>query len=304
MVYVCSDTSLFGGVVFPIGARVCSRSLDGGRTFATPTALFTKPVAHFTECASYGGEFFAASEGAYPVAGPGGVLYVQVHCGTDHTAITYLAVSNDEAATWQLVPASRCRAGSTGPLVIPDAQELRLDARGTLYAGWTNTTTSPIRGVPFDDQPVLQMSQDGGCHWSTPIPVNPPGVVAHSPHPEANYQGTGFALPYWPEPLHDYSWFMDVAGPGQVAFNFYGTSDPTAQHWDAYVVESRNALDTIPVFWAGVANDASKNMRAGAFLDEDGSGNEHLGLSFAPDGSPWGSFTDGTNGFTGRLYWR
>src|SRR5207248_7577047 len=50
IVYVCSDTSLVGGVAFPGGGRVCSKSLDGGVTYSVPSVLFSKPVPHFSEC--------------------------------------------------------------------------------------------------------------------------------------------------------------------------------------------------------------------------------------------------------------
>jgi hypothetical protein len=40
-------------------------------------------------------------------------------------------------------------------------------------------------------------------------------------------------------------------------------------------------------------------MRAGAYLDKKGSGNEHIGTVFRLRGSPWASFTDATNGFAG-----
>jgi hypothetical protein len=302
VVYLCSDSSLLGGVEYAAGARVCSRSLDGGATFGSPTPLFSKPVPQHPECAPYGGEYFAASEGAYPEAGPGGTLYTLVHCGTDHVAVTYLGYSTDEAATWHLLAASACTAGATGPEAIPDAQELRVDGNGNLYAAWTRTTqTNTV--VLYDDAPVLQVSRDGGCSWSAPVRVVPPGVVAHSHHPELDAFGTGQPAPYWPQPFTDYSWFMDVKEPGHVAFNFYGTTDPTGAHFDAYVSETRDGLDPNPMFWAAAVNAPTMNMRDGAYADEDSSGNEHVGLSIGADGSPWGSFTDGTMGFAGRLYW-
>ena len=65
--------------------------------------------------------------------------------------------------------------------------------------------------------------------------VTPPGVVAHSHHPEDNAFETGVKAPYWPEPFSDYSWFMDVKEPGHVVFDFYGTSDMTGNHWDAFI---------------------------------------------------------------------
>jgi hypothetical protein len=302
VVYVCSNSSLVGGIGYPAGARVCSKSLDGGATFTVAGVLFSKPVAQHVECAPYGGDYFAASDGAYPQAGPNGALYVLVHCGTDHVAVTYLARSDDEAATWQILGGPSCGRG-TGPVVVPNADELRVDAAGNLYAGWTKTTplTTPAR---YDDTPMLQISRDGGCTWTSPMRMAPPGVIANSHHPENNAFQTGVASPYWPQPFTSYSWFMDAREPGHVAFALYGASDQSDRHWDAYIVESRNALDPNPTFWAAPVNDpAAKNMRSGARADEDSYGNEHVGLSIGPDGSAWGSFTDGTNGFAGRLLW-
>nr|AAO91901.1 putative dehydrogenase [uncultured bacterium] len=83
VVYLCSNTSLLGGVGFPGGGRVCSRSLDGGITYTIVSLLFSKPIPKYEECLPYG-EYFGASEGAYPEAGPNGSLYVMVHCGIGH----------------------------------------------------------------------------------------------------------------------------------------------------------------------------------------------------------------------------
>jgi hypothetical protein len=154
---------------------------------------------------------------------------------------------------------------------------------------------------------MLQVSTDGGCSWSAAMPVTPPGVVANSHHPEDNAFETGVKAPYWPGPFTSYSWFMDAYDAGHVAFSFYGSTDPTGEHWDAYISESRDATSARPTFWAAAVNRPDLNMGPGARADEDSSGNEHIGLSIAPDGTPWGSFSSGDceacGGFAGRLFW-
>ena len=282
VVYVCSDTSLAGGVEFPAGGRVCSKSLDGGVKYSDPMPLFSKPVPQHSECLPYG-EYFGASDGAYPEAGPDGVLYVMVHCGIGTHASAFLASSDDEAASWKIL----------GPM--PDADEMRVDSAGNIYAALTS---------PIDDGPILQISTDTGKTWSKPVEITPPRVTAHSHHPEKQAFQTTVSVPaaYWPDEFSSYQWFMDVKEPGHIAFAFYGIEAGNADY-GAWIAESRNALAHNPLYRAAAVIPASTDVTKGAFADEYSSGNEHIGLSFAPDGSPWASFTNGDKGLVGRLYW-
>jgi hypothetical protein len=288
VVYLCSDTSLIGGVVYPAGGRVCSKSLDGGASFGTPKVLFSKPVPQHAECLPYG-DYFGASEGDYPQAGRDGRLYVMVHCGVGSVVSSWLTSSDDEGEHWsKLIP-------------IPYADELRVDSQNNLYLGRTNHD----RPHPaLDDAPLLQVSTDGGLSWSPSMSVTPPGVRAHSHHPEDNAFQTGGPAPdgTWPKEFTSYQWFMDVKEPGHVAFSFYGMQDGN-DRWDAYISESRTALSADLVFWAAAVNPPTKSMSDGALAGQYSSGNEHVGAAIGQDGSPWGSFTDGTTGYAGRLFW-
>ena len=134
------------------------------------------------------------------------------------------------------------------------------------------------------------------------VRVAPPGVAAHSHHPEDNAFQTGQKAPVWPQPFSDYSWDMDAREPGHVAFAFYGSTDLTGDHWDAWITETFDATKRAPTFLGAPVNDAATtNFHDGAYADEFTSGNEHLGMSISSDGTPWASYTDGTNGFAGYL---
>jgi len=132
--------------------------------------------------------------------------------------------------------------------------------------------------------------------------VAPAGLAAHSHHPEDNAFQTGQKAPHWPQPFSDYSWDLDAREPGHVAFAFYGSSDRSGRHWDGWITESWDALAVSPTFYGAPVDDPrTANLHDGAYADEYTSGNEHLGLSLSADGTPWGAFTDGTNGFSGYI---
>src|SRR5438552_329261 len=148
VVYFCANSSIL--LVSPAGARVCSRSLDGGSTWTQASILFSKPAPQHSECGSTG-EDFGPTDGNYPQPGPDGSLYVLVACGGK----TFLAKSSDEAATWPVLRA------------IPAGDELRTDPAGNLYK---------VRQV--GGSLLLSVSKDEGVTWTPEANVEAPGVIA------------------------------------------------------------------------------------------------------------------------------
>jgi len=147
VVYFCANAAIMLVNQVP-GARVCSRSLDGGSTWSTASVLISHPVPQHTECGTTG-EDFGPGDGSYPQAMPDGSLVVMISCGR-----TYLARSTDEAATWPIARA------------IPAFDELRTDTKGVLYG--LRLTSGKL---------VLRISRDVGRTWSSEMSMTAPGVT-------------------------------------------------------------------------------------------------------------------------------
>jgi hypothetical protein len=156
--YWCGNDMLFYWVAPDVPAyRSCYRSLDGGRSWAQASTLFSRPLPAHPECGTTE-ETFNADDGNYPQPGPDGSLYVTVACGSN----TFLARSTDEGATW---PILRNRRGA--PLTIPTTDELRVDGAGNLYSVHEQGA-----------QLLLRVSRDGGLDWSAPRGLTAPGVTS------------------------------------------------------------------------------------------------------------------------------
>ncbi|MDQ3957282.1 MAG: glycoside hydrolase [Actinomycetota bacterium] len=148
------------------GFTKCSKSLDGGITFV-PTANISPP-----DCSGLNG---------HGVAGRDGTIYVPMasSCGAPT-----LAISRDEADTWETVRVAPMGAAGGDPSVA-------IDRQGNLYYLFVEAGTR---------LPHLTVSTDGGKRWSDPIMVGAPGVEA------ANLAT------------------LDVGDAGNVAIAYYGTT--------------------------------------------------------------------------------
>jgi hypothetical protein len=155
VLYFCANTTIDLDLL-PAGARVCSRSFDGGTTWNEASILFSKPVPQHSECGT-NGESYGAGDGRYPQAAPDGSLYVMVACGSK----LFLARSTDEALSWPIIK------GPNGPLTIPAADELRVDNAGNLYL--FRLTNNQLR---------MRTSTDGGQSWTDELNLTAPGVTS------------------------------------------------------------------------------------------------------------------------------
>jgi hypothetical protein len=273
VVYLCSNTGYVGGLEPAAGARVCSKSLDGGATFTLIGVLFSKPVPQHPQCLPYG-EQFGAIDNHYPQAAPDGSLYLLVRCGgaaPDVTDTEHLARSDDEGATWTFLhPVPLPAEGSL------DLDELRVDTGGNLYLIRTDRTTF---------HPLLRISRDQGATWGPEMDVVPAGVQVGAPENEVEHV---FLSPHL--------WEVAVQQPGHVAVGYYGR--PVGQtRWDGYLTETWNALDRRPVLWSARLNAESIDLTDGVTASI---GNDFVGTTIAPDGTAWASFNHGI-GFAGRL---
>ena len=273
VVYVCSNSSYLGGLESAAGARVCSKSIDGGATFNPIGALFSKPVPQHTECLP-DGEVFGAVDNHYPQAAPDGSLYVLVRCGgaaPASTDRTFLARSGDEGATWPIVhsvpqPATAAR----------DLDQLRIDTAGNLYLLRTDPTTF---------RPLLRISTDGGASWGPEMEMAAPGVEVGHPAEELE---SVFISPQL--------WEAAVREPGHVAVAYYARSTGQSR-WDAYLTETRNALDPQPLLWSARLNPDEVDLTDAM---TEAIGNDYMGATIGPDGTPWAGYYHAI-GFAGRL---
>jgi hypothetical protein len=135
----------------------------------------------------------------------------------------WIGISADAGATWQQVRVDPGSDIGTSPRA--GTTSVAVDAAGNLYYVW------------WDDVyflPYLAISHDHGRTWSQPRMIAPPGVG------EVNFTA------------------IDVGGPGRIAVNFVGTTDPDQTHpdrpWNHYTVLSLNALSANPTFLATVTN--------------------------------------------------
>ena len=273
VVYVCSNTSYLGGLESAAGARVCSKSVDGGATFTLVGPIFSKPVPQHSECLPRG-EVFAAVDNHYPQAAPDGSLYLLVRCGGNAPAagdLEFLAKSEDEGETWPIVhPVPQPET------VAHDLDQLRVDTAGNLYL---------FRTDPVTFRPLMRTSRDGGENWGPEMDIAAPGVEVGHPAEEVEAVFTSPQL-----------WEVAVREPGHVAVGYYGR--PKGQtRWDAYLAETRNALDPEPLLWSARLNPDDVDLTDAV---TDTVGNDYMGTTIAPDGTPWGGYYHSV-GFAGRL---
>lgn len=133
----------------------CSKSLDGGLTFA-PTGA---PAHGRVEPTHTGGSipFVCGGTTGHGVAGPDGAVYLpRVDCGQP-----WLAISRDEGRSWERVQVSD--QGGQG-----HEAGVAVDALGNIYMIWTSDR---------DNLPYLSHSRDGAKTWSDPVMVGAPGLA-------------------------------------------------------------------------------------------------------------------------------
>ena len=299
--YFCANTNV--GFVSPvIGGRLCYRSLDGGSTWEQRSVLLTGAAPQHAECNGQG-EVYSAIDGYYPQPAPNGWLYVMVACGGK----TYLARSKDEAATFPILHGQRdpvtLPVETPGPGDVGGSPELRITGDGTFLLSY-------LKG----NRLLMRISATHGITWSKPIDVTAPGVTAVK------------------------QWTMASNAHGDVSFAYLGHRKGQTT-WDGYVTGGRDVLRGLrspggPVFLSGQVNPTNRPLLYGDGVQGSGylggtpipfpppfnnqmMGNDFIGAAIAPDGSPWGSFTqdcgpsrqspgcvkqqDQTRGFAGHL---
>lgn len=258
ILYRCAIT---GGALAGASTMIaCQRSLDGGLSWLAPGApAFIFPpsiLAPFGLPGCTGGN-------GHGVVDPTGRVYLpRGHCGQP-----WLAISDDEGLTWQSVQVADNGMHAQGGAVGHDAG-VAVDAAGTVHFVW----------VAADNRPYHAFSTDGGATWSTPRDIAPAGLVEAS-QPE-----------------------LTAGGAGKVAWVFMGTwderTDDAVQDWYGFIGASLDIDSAAPTVWTGqVTSDDDRYVRGvcGAVRCSAGSG-DFFDVRIAPDGTPWGVFTDDCQG--------
>lgn len=304
--YFCANTNV--GFVSPvIAGRLCYHSLDGGASWSIPSVLFTGAAPQHSECGG-NGENYSAIDGNYPQAAPDGRLYVMVSCGS----ATFLARSDDEATTFPVVheqgkavtlPVPPTSTGSVG-----GTPELRIGSDGTFMLVYQQ-----------GQKLLLRLSTTQGVTWTKAYDISAPGVTAMK------------------------QWSLATARDSDVAISVLGHRRGQST-WDAYLISARDVLAGVrspdgPVLYAGQLNSPKRpllfgnSVQGSGYLQGPGGvnvpypppfnnqmfGNDFIGVTITPDGTPWGSFTqdcgpspdaagckrqdDQTRGFAGHLAW-
>jgi hypothetical protein len=165
------------------------------------------------------------------------------------------------------------------PIMETEIQDLyppaiAADADNNLFLAWKGAGALPF----------LTISRDQGVSWSPPLQVGAPGVT----------QIRRLAL--------------SARGPGHIEVSYLGSTDAGAT-FNAYITESRNALDATPTFWSASVNDPSTPVALGTETGTFGDRIQFLNNMIGPDGTPWAAFhcartvlcPDARVGIAGRL---
>lgn len=135
VVYVCAQS---------IPSAICSKSLDGGRSFMHTGALPFAAVSDILDCGRLTG---------HGVVGPDGTVYLPSACDKP-----YLAISGDEGATWRIETIADKPANGNHETAVG------VDRAGNLYYFW----------IGADRMPYLSLSDNNGRSWKRPVRIATP----------------------------------------------------------------------------------------------------------------------------------
>ncbi|MGH2757123.1 MAG: sialidase family protein, partial [Actinomycetota bacterium] len=134
LVYYCGQA---------IPSAVCSKSVDGGRSFVPTGAAAFAEISDVLDCGRSTG---------HGTVGPKGIVYLPTACDKP-----YLAVSKDEGASWKVVAVSD--KGTNGD----HETAVGADDEGNVYYAW----------IGDDRLPYVSVSEDGGDSWGEAIRAGP-----------------------------------------------------------------------------------------------------------------------------------
>ena len=246
-----------------IGTSSCTKSIDGGITFA-PTG---SPAFVGVDDSEDGG--FCGGLHGHGVVGPDGSVYLpREYCGRP-----YLAISKDEGLNWTTVRVGNVKR--TGHLEGSDPS-VAVDSKGNLYYNW-------ISGK--NRLPYLSVSKDDGKTWTDPILVGPPGLK------ESNLSTLTVGAPG----KVAIAYYGSENSPFQRCKEDCQAADYEKTTWNGYITMTTGALGSDPLFMTGTVN-APKDPIA---RQQCGPGRcswvyDFIDIQIGPvDGIPYAAFVDG-----------
>jgi len=260
LVYYCTGTT--PGSSPPLTTPICSKSLDGGRTFV-PTGRLPWPIT--------GPNDVFGPWAGNPVVGPDGTLYVPKRSAGQPE----IAVSRDEGRTW-----TRRRVATNGSAGA--ATRVAVDGSGNIYYTWSSA----------DHRPYVAYSKDRGRTWSAPIAIAPPGLVEADLPRVAAFAPGKIAVVYLGSenaPGHaPYYAYCDVL-LSQCTDGVY-----SGVRWNGYMAEIDDLFATDPTVRTGTVNDPAEPLFVGG-CSADGAcmaNLDFIDVHFDAAGTPWGAFVD------------
>lgn len=274
--YYCANVSI--GFTSPlIAQRSCYRSLDG-KTFAHRSVILRSNVPVHPECLPYG-ESLSAMDGHYPQAGPRGSLYLMIACGSK----TYLAKSTDEALTFPVLRNNELPREVPVPAApTPDfnTSALRVLDDGTLVVISQESGRLKVR-----------VSGDEGRHWTAPYDVTAPGVATTETWASA-VRGRAIALSYL-APKADgayYAWVAKLPDP-RTLLTRRSTAVVSGQVAKRPVLYGNGLVGPSPTGAGTIPGPGGTHLPFPPPFTIQLFGNDFIGAALAPDGTPYGSFT-------------
>lgn len=261
-----SLTPLYPNLVYycwnDVASSACSKSIDGGLTFAptgTPAYLGVNDEA--TLCGGIHGHGHVDSRG-------------NVYLPRDYCGQPYLAISRNEGLTWETVQVAKNGMPTQCGYTSCTDPSIRTDSKGNIYYLY----------IARNRLPHLVISRDGGKTWSMPMMVAAPGVNGSNlPSLEVSAPGK-LAFVY----------YGTQNSPFPRCHHECTEKDWAKTTWNGYMAMSVNALSDKPVFYSTTVNDPRDPLKR----QQCGPGRcgtsvyDFIDVNIAPDGQVWGSFVD------------
>jgi hypothetical protein len=238
-----------------VATSSCSKSLDGGITFA-PTG---SPAFHPAD--DSGDEPIRDCGGlhGHGIVGDDGTIFLP----KEHCEQPWLSISKDEGVTW-----SHVRVAKDVAIFGPDPS-VDVDSKGNIYYVYLNEKRLPH----------LVVSKDGGKSWSKPMMFGAPGLT-ETVHATVDAGKPGsVAMAYY--------------GTDDVSGKIQDRKYPQTVAWDGFMTISDNVLDARPLFYSGPVNDPKDPLTrgdCGPRRCQDAV--DFIDVVIGPDGIPYAAFAD------------
>jgi hypothetical protein len=238
-----------------VATSSCSKSLDGGLTFA-PTG---GPAFHPVDDSGEEAVRDCGGLHGHGVVGDDGTVYLP----KEHCEQPWLAISKDEGVTWEHV-----RVADDTAVFGPDPS-VDVDSKGNIYYQY----------IDEKRMPYLAVSKNGGKTWSKPMMIAAPGLT-ETVHATIDAGKPGaVSIAYYGTD--------DVSG--KISKRKY-TPDVA---WHGYMTISENVFAPNPIFYSGTVNDPKDPLTrgdCGPRRCQDAV--DFIDSVIGPDGIPYAAFAD------------